>query len=846
MPNVVVQDVIAKPAFSPILDRFRELLRGRDEEFRASFYDGVVPPLTTPEIVRMYEDVLSELSFNSKPIITDLTIIAGEQRAHAEGIADAISARILEVPVEEKLPSLYLLDSIVKNIGREYIRYFSTHLPEVFSEAYKQAPPDMHTSMQHLFRTWSSVIEVKLQFPPSLKQPSSGLTNAITSQSSRPLHGIHVNPKYLEGRGQIDSESACSNVKNDIHKIYAQKPIVGYDDYKSDRGEGALPSIAVRKLNSSGYGNCTLVPCESEKLLSSVGDPARVARGNGEALDWKKRNEVERIDIYNQNNGHKRDRTRALIDAYGQDNGQRTIDEHPHKFGSRVIDGIDGKIVARPWQHTEEEEFDWEDMSSSLGTDTISSGRLRVRCGVDPLIAGSSTLILRKSWPGDTRMSSADDSSKIAEVVAPSFDEFVHKPDPVNPQGVWKLSERTAPLTFPGSIVSSSASARLAPHVNRHPDSDLQVGGFPLQSDSLNTSALPAHQQLPSGLRPPTNFHNPKLPPFGSNYPPQTLNNKVKNQGPQQFNGGGIKNFGTANAQPHLPTPLPGLVHPPVPFCPQEPWQGRPLPPAYGVVAPGKPMMNPIPPMHPFDHSPHISGSSFQQGTMLPFPSGPPPVHPQIVPFRHNSIPTANPSFGIADSGLTNSLFAQGVISLTNQSPVQDSVGVEFNLDILKVRHESAIRGLYADLPRQCTTCALRFKTQEEHSKHMDWHVTKNRISKNRKQNPSRKWFVSMTMWLSGAEALGTGSAPNFFLPTDTAEEKQDEEFAVPADDDQKTCALCGEPFEDFYSDETDEWMYKGAVYLNAPGRSTAGLDLSLIGPIVHAKCRPESDDAPA
>jgi pre-mRNA cleavage complex 2 protein Pcf11 len=123
---------------------------------------------------------------------------------------DCSSAIFLQVPPDQILPSLYLLDSIVKNIGGEYVEHFAIRLQSVFVDAYYRVHPNQYASMRRLFRTWwpvfpSSVlhsIEDDLQFSPSENNRPTTSTNVhqTESLSPRPSHGIHVNPKYLEAQ----------------------------------------------------------------------------------------------------------------------------------------------------------------------------------------------------------------------------------------------------------------------------------------------------------------------------------------------------------------------------------------------------------------------------------------------------------------------------------------------------------------------------------------------------------------------------------------------------------------------------------------------------------------------
>ncbi|KAK9476402.1 hypothetical protein V1514DRAFT_183383 [Lipomyces japonicus] len=114
---------------------------------------------------------LEELSFNSRPIITNLTIIAQENIQAAEVITRAIEEHISKCSPSAKLPALYLLDSICKNIGSPYTLLFGRNLYRTFTDAYTLVNDPIRRKMHELFHTW--------------KQPTASGQNLFSSEPIR-------------------------------------------------------------------------------------------------------------------------------------------------------------------------------------------------------------------------------------------------------------------------------------------------------------------------------------------------------------------------------------------------------------------------------------------------------------------------------------------------------------------------------------------------------------------------------------------------------------------------------------------------------------------------------------
>ncbi|CAO1615505.1 unnamed protein product [Sympodiomycopsis kandeliae] len=104
---------------------------------------------------QMYKSHLAALTFNSKPIITNLTVMAHENVSRmANVIAQCLDEHILQSHPSYRLPAMYVLDSISKNIGSPYVSLWGQRIAHIFLETYRLVDQQTKVRMEELLNTW--------------------------------------------------------------------------------------------------------------------------------------------------------------------------------------------------------------------------------------------------------------------------------------------------------------------------------------------------------------------------------------------------------------------------------------------------------------------------------------------------------------------------------------------------------------------------------------------------------------------------------------------------------------------------------------------------------------------
>lgn len=142
--------------------------------------------VTNRELALEYDTALDDLTFNSKPMIDTLTLIAQENIASASDIVILIESRITNViypctqfvlilqnPPQSKLPVVYLMDSVLKNVGGPYVNLFSQNLYNTFCSAFEGVDSSTKRSLQTVLKTWRD----HRLFPPQLLDRIEAKTN---------------------------------------------------------------------------------------------------------------------------------------------------------------------------------------------------------------------------------------------------------------------------------------------------------------------------------------------------------------------------------------------------------------------------------------------------------------------------------------------------------------------------------------------------------------------------------------------------------------------------------------------------------------------------------------------
>ncbi|XP_063698350.1 uncharacterized protein LOC134829266 [Culicoides brevitarsis] len=259
-------------------------------------------PVRAQEVSAEYLSSLTDLTVNSKPLISMLTMLAEENIEYASVIVDTIERHIVTVRSEYKLPILYLIDSIVKNL-QQYRKHVNMKIVNIFCEVFSKVNEQIRAKMFQLRQTWNDVFPQTKLFTLDVKVNQIDPNWPITAQIQPKSPAIHVNPNFFKIKPapgtQLTDELKKKQIellelerkKQELERSVTKKTQNVQSQQKLAPAVGQMPSVTtlpkIPKVSSSSSRKDPRL----NKPSSTSSSSNRVTNGDSKDKDKKKRSD---------------------------------------------------------------------------------------------------------------------------------------------------------------------------------------------------------------------------------------------------------------------------------------------------------------------------------------------------------------------------------------------------------------------------------------------------------------------------------------------------------------------------------------------------------------------------
>ncbi|KAL3880688.1 hypothetical protein ACJMK2_032908 [Sinanodonta woodiana] len=184
--------------------------------------------MTTPEVIVEFANAIEELNINSKPQINFLTMLAEDHEQYAPEIVRVIEAHIQKVKPNSKLPAIYLIDSIVKNLPHSsYKSLLMKNIVHTFTSVFEKVDEKTRAALYKVRQTWVDIFPNNKLYGIDV-QINSHLDPAWPVTAAPPEQGsIHVNPRFLRLQQQPAETEVNEVVDDDDDEEEEQVETVG-------------------------------------------------------------------------------------------------------------------------------------------------------------------------------------------------------------------------------------------------------------------------------------------------------------------------------------------------------------------------------------------------------------------------------------------------------------------------------------------------------------------------------------------------------------------------------------------------------------------------------------------